>query len=239
MLSAIGAVDPKNSLVLTFDMLNVKKRIPHHMAFQIKSTYQKTNIFRTIINEGASTCMMSMSCWKAIRSPSVFPSPTLLTAFDGHSHRPHGIILAFPICVGGKVVNIEVEIINANLDYNLPLGRNWIYDMDAIVSSLFHILFFPHEGRIFKIDELDYSPSDSHTTSDSTVPLVDNPHQPIANLGVGTYYSLMGIFDLPAPTTRIHAISSSRGPSRKEFFQTHYFSDPWPLPSSTTTLHGG
>ena len=120
----IGAVDSNNSLFLTFDMLNVKKRLPGHMAFRIKSTYQKINIFRTIIDEGASTCVMSMSCWKAIGSPSAVPSPTLLTAFDGHSHKPHGIILAFPICVAGKVVNIEVEVINANLDYNLLLGRN-------------------------------------------------------------------------------------------------------------------
>ena len=122
------------------------------MAFQIKSTYRKTNIFRKVIDEGASTCVMSMSCWKAIRSPSVVPSPTLLMAFDGHSHRLHGIIPAFPICVGEKVINIEVEIIDANIDYNLLLRRNWIYEKDAIVSSLFHILYFPHEVRIVRID---------------------------------------------------------------------------------------
>ena len=140
LLSAMGTVDPSNSLALTFDMSNVKKRLPHHMAFQIKSTYQKTNIFRTVVDEGASTCVMSMSCWKAIGSPSVVPSPTLLTAFDGHSHRPYGIIPAFPICVGGKVVNIEVEVIDANLDYNLQLGRNWVYEMDAVVSTLFRVI---------------------------------------------------------------------------------------------------
>ena len=105
-------------------MLNVKKKLPHHMAFQIKSTYWKINIFCATIDEGASTCVMSMSCWKAIGSPSAVPSPTLLIAFDGHSHKLHGIIPTFPICVGGKVVNIEVEVIYANLDYNLLLGRN-------------------------------------------------------------------------------------------------------------------
>lgn len=173
-----------------------------------------------------------MSCWKAIGSPSVVLSSTLLLAFDGHSHRPHGIIPTFPICVGGKVLNIEVEIIDENLDYNLLLGKNWIYEMDSIVSSLFCILYFPHEGRILRVDQLDYSRGDSHTTLDSIVPLVDNPFQPIENLGVGMYSSLMGIFNLPAPTTRINAISSFRGPSRKEFFRTRYFSDPWTLPSS-------
>ena len=136
-------------------------------------------------------------------------------------------------------MNIEVEIVDENLDYNLLLGRNWIYEMDSIVSSLFRILCFPHEGRIVRVDQLHYSPGDSHTTSNSTVPLVDNPRQHIENLGVRMNSSLTGIFDLLAPTARINVISSSRGPSQKEFFRTRYFLDPWPLPSSTTTLDGG
>lgn len=86
---------------------------------------------------------------------------------------------------------------------------------------------------------MDYSPVDPCATSDSTVPLVDNPRQPIENLGVGMYSSLMGTFDLPTPIARINAISSSKESSRKEFLWTHYFSDPWNLPSPTTTLDEG
>ena len=40
-LATIGAIDPKNSLMITFDMNNFKKRLPHHMAFHIKSSYRK------------------------------------------------------------------------------------------------------------------------------------------------------------------------------------------------------
>ena len=39
LLSVIGIVDPSNSLVLTFNMLNVKKLLLHHMDFQINFTY--------------------------------------------------------------------------------------------------------------------------------------------------------------------------------------------------------
>lgn len=42
-----------------------------------------------------------------------------------------------------------------------------------------------------------------------------------------------------APVARINVISSSKGTSRKGFFRTHYFSDPWPLPFSITTLDEG
>ena len=182
LLSEMGAVDPNNSLALTFDMHNVKKRLPHHMAFQIKFTYQKTNIFPMVINEGASTCFISISCWKAIGSSSVVPSPTLLTMFDGHSHRAYGIILTFPMCVWGEVVNIEVEVIDANVDYNLLLGRNWVYEMDIVVSTLFRVICFPHEGKIVKVDQMDYCSVDPQASFDSTVPLVDNPRLPTENL---------------------------------------------------------
>lgn len=231
-----GIVDPNNSLALTFNMHNVKKRLPHHMAFQIKSTYHKTNIFWMVVNEGASTCVMSMSCWKAIGSPSIVPSPTLLTTFDGHSHRPYGIMPTFPICSGGKVVNIKVEVTDANLDYNLLLGRNWIYEMDAVVSTLFHVICFPHEGKIIKVDQLDYSLVDPRATLNSIVPLLGNPCLPTENLGVGIYSLLMGMFDLPPPTTRIDTISSFKDPLRKEFVQAHYFFNLGALSSSVTTL---
>ena len=158
---------------------------------------------------------MSMSCWKAIRSPSVVPSPTLLTPFDRHSHRMHGIILAFPICAGGKVVNIEVEFIDTNLDYNLLPGRNWVYEMDVVVSTLFHVICFPHEGKIVKVDQLDYCPVNPQASSDSTIHLVDNPRPPIENLGVGMYSSLMGTFDFPSLIARINVISSSKESPRK------------------------
>ena len=152
LLSLIREVYPKNSLLITFDISNVKMRLPHHIDFHIQFTYQKNTIFQIVVDEGDSICIMSLSCWKVIGSREVIPSPTLLTTFDFHSHRPHGTLPAFPICVGGKVVNIEFEIVNVNLNYNLLLSHNWVYLMDSIVSSLFHIICFPYEGIIIMIE---------------------------------------------------------------------------------------
>ena len=53
------------------------------------------------------------------------------------------------------------------------------------------------------------------------------------------YSSLMGTFDRPSPFARINVVSSSKESPREEFFQTHYFLDPWTLPSPTTTLVEG
>jgi hypothetical protein len=68
----------------------------------------------------------------------------MLTAFDDHSFLPHGILPAFSVQLGGKTVEVEVEVVDAPLDYNLLLGHKWTYAMVTVVSSIFYTLFFPH-----------------------------------------------------------------------------------------------
>jgi hypothetical protein len=40
------------------------------------------------------------------------------------------------------------------LDFDLLLGRDYVYAMKAIVSTLFRVIYFPHDGRIVAIDQL-------------------------------------------------------------------------------------
>jgi hypothetical protein len=74
-----------------------------------------------VVDEGASTCMISLVCWKAIGQPFLSPSPTLITTFDVHLFRPHGIIPSFLVQLGGKIVCVEFEVVDASLEYNLLL----------------------------------------------------------------------------------------------------------------------
>jgi hypothetical protein len=120
------------------------------MAYTMK--YFTRNILRIMVDEGALTCMMSLACWKAIGQPELSLSPTLRTMFDGRSFRPHRLIPSFPVQLGGKIVCVEVEVVNAPLNYNLLLGRSWNYTMHAVVATFFWVLCFPHEGQIVTID---------------------------------------------------------------------------------------
>jgi hypothetical protein len=133
LLSTLGALEPSGSKLIKFDVTNVKPRLPYHVAFQIHVEYSKYTIKRVVVDEGATTCVMSLVCWKALGSPTLSKSSNMLTAFDSHSFCPHGILPAFPIQLGGKTVEVEVEVVDAPLDYNLLLGRNWTYAMIAIV----------------------------------------------------------------------------------------------------------
>ena len=113
------------------------------MDFQIPVLVKNRRCFRTIINEGASTCIMSLNYWKSLGSPTLNQSPTILKDFDGRGFHPFGILQDLPIEVEGKTVNLDVEVVDAPLDYNLLLGRSWSYAMTAVVSSIFLIIMFP------------------------------------------------------------------------------------------------
>jgi hypothetical protein len=52
---------------------------------------------------------------------------------------------------------VEVEVVDAPLDYNLLLGWSWTYAMKAMVATVFRDLLFPHEGRLVTIDQLSFS----------------------------------------------------------------------------------
>jgi hypothetical protein len=147
-----------------------------------------------VVDEGASTCVMSLACWKAIDQPELSSSPTLLTVFDGRSFRPHGIIPSFPMQLEGKTVCVEVEVVDAPLDYNILLGQSWTYAMTVVVSTIFWVLCFPHEGGIITIDQLSFSHPDPSSGA-SMVPMIDNPQPGTINLGVRLFPSLMGTFD--------------------------------------------
>jgi hypothetical protein len=50
------------------------------------------------------------------------------------------------------MMEVDVEVVDAPLDYNLLLGCKWTYSMETIVSSNFCTLCFHHEGKIVTID---------------------------------------------------------------------------------------
>ena len=75
---------------------------------------------------------MSLSCWQALDSPSMILSSTVLEAFDGHVFKPHGILTDFPIEIGSKIVFVDVEVIDALLDYN-----------EVCCFNYFSVLMFP------------------------------------------------------------------------------------------------
>ena len=96
-------------------------------------------------------------------------------------------------------MSIEVEVIDAPLNYNLLLGRSWTYAMCVISSIVLRVVVFPHEGKLVTINQLKFSQRGHLETNESIVPLVYQVKPATESLRPGMYSSLMGTFDILAP----------------------------------------
>ena len=83
LLTALGALDPDNTNLIHFNVENYKSRLPHKLAFQVITKVVGKKVFRMILDEGASTLILSLSCWKSLDSPELLTSTMTLKAFDG------------------------------------------------------------------------------------------------------------------------------------------------------------
>jgi hypothetical protein len=198
LLKAIGGIDPTDTNLIVFDLEDHVPRLPPQLAFQIQVVVADKSICRTVIDEGASTCVMSFTCWKAIGSPPLSESQNTLRAFNGSGFKPYDVLPALPVTLEGKTVQVEVEVFDTPLDYNLLLGRSWVDSMRVVVSTLFRVVRFPHQGKVVTVDQLAFFNTDTRT---GNVSFIAKTPQGYENVGVGLlkYSSLMGTFPIPPP----------------------------------------
>jgi hypothetical protein len=106
LLAALDSAETCNPRMIMLDTSDLKPHLPYLVSFHIVVAYTMKmftrNILCTVVDESASTCVMSLACWKDISQTIFSLSPPLLTYFYGCSFRPHGIIPSFPVQLGEK-----------------------------------------------------------------------------------------------------------------------------------------
>ena len=124
------------------------------MPFEI--TVQAYNVIlpSTIIDEGTSLSIISSTTWKYFGSSQLLFVTQILLAFNRGTNQPIIILPKFPINLVGNTIYIDMMVFKGPLDFNLLLGHDYTYVMGSIVSSLFHVICFSHEGGIVTIDQL-------------------------------------------------------------------------------------
>ena len=132
---------------MIFNLDNAEPGLPSSVAFQIPVVIKNLIIHRCIINEGASTCIMSTLVKWRLGSPELTPSTITLRAYDGFLSQPEGLYQNVPIELEGKMVLIDIKVVDAPLDYNILLGRSYMYAMKAVSSLVFRTMMFPHAGK--------------------------------------------------------------------------------------------
>ena len=137
LLSSLGVRDDKSSTMIKFETMGLHPLLPYYMSILIHVECLNNTIMRTVTNEGVVASVMSLSCWKGLGYPALSQSANILTAFDGRSFRPQRSLPSLEVQLGGNTITIEVEVVDEPLDYNILLGRNWMYSIQAVASSLF------------------------------------------------------------------------------------------------------
>ena len=62
LLQAIGAIDSTNWSLLSFDAEHSEPHLPHSIALQISVGCLGKQVHRIVLDEGATTCIMSFTC---------------------------------------------------------------------------------------------------------------------------------------------------------------------------------
>jgi hypothetical protein len=85
--------------------------------------------------------------------------------FNRRTNQPLGTLPQFLVTLGGTTVFIYIIVVQDPLDLDLLLGRDYVYALKAIVSTLFRVIYFPHDGRILTIDKLPFVDTELITNS--------------------------------------------------------------------------
>ena len=64
------------------------------------------------------------------------------------------------------MVMTDVEVVDAQIDYNILLGRSYMYTM-KVVSYIFCIMMFPFNRKVVTLDQLNYY--DPHASSNPKI----------------------------------------------------------------------
>ena len=94
-------------------------------------------IARCIVDEGASVSILYARAWRGMGSPSLVPTASQLLVFDRRTCIALGILSQTPVTLGGKTVLVDFMVIEDPVDFNMLLGCDYFYAMQAMVSTFF------------------------------------------------------------------------------------------------------
>ena len=76
--------------------------------------------------------------------PILMLTSSQLLAFDRRTCIALGTIAQTPVSLGGKTVLVDFMVMEDPLDFNMILGRDYVYAIQAVVSTFFHVMYFNH-----------------------------------------------------------------------------------------------
>ena len=83
LLSTLGVNDDNSSSMIKFETVGLQPHFPYYVSLLIHVEFLNMTVKHTVIDEGATSLVISLSCWKGLGSPKLSQSTTMLMTFDG------------------------------------------------------------------------------------------------------------------------------------------------------------
>ena len=98
---------------------------------------------------------------------------------------------------------INMEVVDAPLDYNNLLGCSFMYAMKVVTPFIFHVMMFPHKWNVITIGQLTHHKPCPLGNLDNVRPLfqgiVSLPSYTKEGLGFFNDSSFLGAYHIPPP----------------------------------------
>jgi hypothetical protein len=145
---------PSNEAILFYWGVLTRPCLPSHIHFKFTVQVCGRDFPHALIDKGLSVSNFSSIAWQDLGYPQLVSFTQTLFTFNKRTNHPLGILPHCPVTLGGKNVFIDVMVVQDPLDFDVFLGRNYVYAMKSIMSTRFHVIYFPHDGLMVTIDKI-------------------------------------------------------------------------------------
>ncbi|XP_070011345.1 uncharacterized protein [Nicotiana sylvestris] len=137
---------------ITFDDMDADGVLsPHNDALVISLLVHDTNMKRVLIDPGSSVNIIMLRVPREMQAEDKLISKAhTLSGFDNSSVVMKGEVILTTFAEG-VVKDTKFQVVDMEMAYNINLGRPWIHEMDAVLSTLHQVIKFPSPWGIYQI----------------------------------------------------------------------------------------
>jgi hypothetical protein len=134
--SPVKTLPSNEAIIFYWGVLN-GPHLPSHMPFKTTVKFCGWDVPHALIDEGSSISILSSIAWKYLGYPRLVSNTHTLFTFNRRTSHPLGILPRIPVTLGGTTVFVDVIVVQDPLDFNLLLGRDYVYAINLLCPLFF------------------------------------------------------------------------------------------------------
>ena len=147
----IGSIN-REFTISYFDKDLTKKGKHHNYPLHITADAMGKRILIVLVDIGSAlnVCPLKTVSYLGLSIDDFVPTDQHVRAYNNSRREVSGTI-PLELTIGAMVKKVDFQVLNIASCFNMLLGQPWIHDTEAVPSSLYQKIWFPHEGAIVTI----------------------------------------------------------------------------------------